>query len=94
MEMSSQVDSTTEMTQDELTRLQEAFFDGRYVGSLEEHEGATHTFLYEVPHGHVGFTVGLASGGEDIHLSANDWVKEKHHELDEWVWHKAERIDE
>lgn len=85
--MSDEVIAATSMSASELELLRMTFRSGRFEGVLEEHEGATQTFLYEVPDGHVGLSIGIAPGKGDVHLSVSRWEKQQHHEIEgRWVW--------
>jgi len=77
----------TEMNNEQLEQLRDAFHQGRFVGLKTEHEGMSRTLLFEVPHGHLGLTIGAMPGDGDIHLSVSEWGKEQHHAVDDkWVW--------
>jgi len=69
--------------------LMEAFTNGKFVQKIEEHEGATHTYIYETPRGHVGVSVGIATR-DGPSVSVSEWEKQQHHELDRWVWVRSD----
>lgn len=77
------------LTGDELDLLATAYTNGQYVTTLKQNEGAIHTYLYETPHGHVGVSVSLATK-DGIGVSVSRWGREEHHELDRYVWVKAD----
>ena len=88
--MSEGVSVRTEMSQTELENIRRAIIDGSFETTLRENEGATVTYLYEVPSGHIGLSVGLMPGDGDIHLSVSEWEREPHHELDSWIWTRSQ----
>ena len=81
----------TDITEGEFGQLCEAFYDGRFVGMFDEHEGATQTALFEDPHGHIGLSVCTTAQNGDMFLTLSEWEKEPHHEVDDrWVWVRSE----
>lgn len=88
---STNVTIQSSMTEEEFEQLREAFWEGRFEALLSEHEGSTQTLLFEVPSGHIGLSVCVASGEGDIFLSVDEWTKERHHEVDDrWVWVRSQ----
>lgn len=92
--MTEDITVKTTMTVDDREQLIDAFGDRLLVDVVVEHEGMTHTFIFERPHGHIGLSISLMVGKpKQIGVGLSEWVKDPHHETDDWVWHRIENSD-
>lgn len=82
-----QIEAATDISEHQLDRVREAFWDGQLETVVSEHEGSTRTLIFEVPNGYRGLSIGVLPSNGDIHVSTDMWEKEPHHEVDDrWVW--------
>ena len=76
----------SDITEDEIQQLRDAFWHGRYVTAVAENEGATWTLLFETPDGHIGVTIGSVPARGSVYIGIDEWEQVQHHETDSWVW--------
>lgn len=72
------------MSDEEAAR--EVLWNGEFVDHTVEHEGATHTFIYDVDGVYRGVTLATSAPGGGLQVSVGRWRVEPHHEIDRNVW--------